>query len=91
MHEISISGDFSGVDFVSVSDVISACDFNDKIFIDYCCSRSIVADVFIRIFVDFSYFSACVGCSLWILIHIFTPVNVVVSLDWPELPHRKGV
>ena len=32
MHEISISGDFSGVDFVSVSDVISACDFNDKIF-----------------------------------------------------------
>ena len=91
MHEISISGDFSGVDFVSVSDVISACDFNDKIFIDYCCSRSIVADVFIRIFIDFSYFSACVGCSLWILTHIFTPVNVVVSLDWPELPHRKGV
>ena len=32
MHEISISGDFSGVDFVSVSDVISACDFNDKNF-----------------------------------------------------------
>ena len=32
MHEISISGDFSGVDFVSVSDVISACDFNDKVF-----------------------------------------------------------
>ena len=32
MHEIFISGDFSGVDFVSVSDVISACDFNDKIF-----------------------------------------------------------
>ena len=62
-----------------------------RIFIDYCCSRSIVADVFIRIFIDFSYFSACVGCSLWILIHIFTPVNVVVSLDWPELPHRKGV
>ena len=60
-------------------------------FIDYCCSRSIVADVFIRIFIDFSYFSACVDCSLWILIHIFTPVNVVVSLDWPELPHRKGV
>ena len=30
MHEISISGDFSGVDFVSVSDVISACDFNDE-------------------------------------------------------------
>ena len=29
VHEISISGDFSGVDFVSVSDVISACDFND--------------------------------------------------------------
>ena len=62
-----------------------------RIFIDYCCSRSIVADVFIRIFIDFSYFSACVGCSLWILIHIFTPVNIVVSLDWPELPHRKGV
>ena len=32
MHEISISGDFSGVDFVSVSDVVSACDFNDKVF-----------------------------------------------------------
>ena len=32
MHEISISGDFSEVDFVSVSDVISACDFNDKDF-----------------------------------------------------------
>ena len=33
MHEISISGDFfSGVDFVSVSDIISACDFNDKGF-----------------------------------------------------------
>ena len=62
-----------------------------RFFIDYCCSRSIVADVFIPIFIDFSYFSACVGCSLWILIHIFTPVNVVVSLDWPELPHRKGV
>ena len=38
-----------------------------RFFIDYCCSRSIVADVFIRIFIDFSYFSACVGCSLWIL------------------------
>ena len=32
MREISISGDFSGVDFVSVSDIISACDFNDKNF-----------------------------------------------------------
>ena len=32
MHEISISGDFSGVDFVSVSDIISACDFNDKMY-----------------------------------------------------------
>ena len=32
MHEISISGDFSGVDCVSVSDIISACDFNDKGF-----------------------------------------------------------
>ena len=32
MHEISISGDFSEVDFVSVSDIISACDFNDKDF-----------------------------------------------------------
>ena len=27
-----IFGDFSGVDFVSVSDVISACDFKDKDF-----------------------------------------------------------
>ena len=50
MHEISISGDVSEVDFVSVSDVISACDFNDKyFFIDNCCSRSIVADISIRI------------------------------------------
>ena len=43
MHEISISGDVSGVDFVSVSDIISACDFNDKNFhwlllqSKYCC------------------------------------------------------
>ena len=85
MHEISISGDFlrwiSYLCQMSSGLVISMTRF----FTDYCCSRSII------IFIDFSYFSACVGCSLWILIHIFTPVNVVVSLDWPELPHRKGV
>ena len=85
-------GDFSGVDFVSVSDIISACDFKDKDFhwqllqSKYCC-RYI-----------YTYYSLTSAISVhvlvavfWILIHIFTPVNVVVSLDWPELPHRKGV
>ena len=91
MHEISISGDFLGwISYLCQMSSVLVISMT-RFFIDYCCSRSIVADVFIRIFIDFSYFSACVGCSLWILIHIFTPVNVVVSLDWPELPHRKGV
>ena len=90
MHEISISGDFLGwISYLCQMSSVLVISMT-RFFIDYCCSRSIVADVFIRIFIDFSYFSACVGCSLWILIHIFTPVNVVVSLDWPELPHRKG-
>ena len=91
MHEISIFGEFLGwISYLCQMSSVLVISMT-RFFIDYCCSRSIVADVFIRIFIDFSYFSACVGCSLWILIHIFTPVNVVVSLDWPELPHRKGV
>ena len=91
MHEISISGDFLGwISYLCRMSSVLVISMT-RFFIDYCCSRSIVADVPIRIFIDFSYFSACVGCSLWILIHSFTPVNVVVSLDWPELPHRKGV
>ena len=91
MHEISISGDFLGwISYLCRMSSVLVISMT-RFFIDYCCSRSIAADVSIRIFIDFSYFSACVGCSLCILIHIFTPVNVVVSLDWPELPHRKGV
>ena len=83
---------FSGVDFVSVSDVISACDFKDKDFSSTTVAVEVLLQIYLYVlFIDFSYISACVGCSLWILIHIFTPVNVVVSLDWPELPHRKGV
>ena len=91
MHEIPISGDVSEVDFVSVSDVISACDFNDKDFSLTTVAVEVLQIYLYVLFIDFSYISACVGCSLWILIHIFSPVNVVVSLDWPELPHRKGV
>ena len=75
-----------------MSDIISACDFKDKVFSLTTVAVEVLLQMYLYVlFIDFSYFSACVGCSLWILIHIFTPVNVVVSLDWPELPHRKGV
>ena len=75
-----------------MSDVISACDFKDKDFSLTTVAVEVLLQIYLYVlFIDFSYISACVGCSLWILIHIFTPVNVVVSLGWPELPHRKGV
>ena len=60
MHEISISGDFLGwISYLCQMSSVLVISMT-RIFIDYCCSRSIVADVFIRIFIDFSYFSACV-------------------------------
>ena len=75
-----------------MSDVISACDFNEKVLSLTTVAVEVLSQMYVYVlFIDFSYINACVGCSLWILIHIFTPVNVVVSLDWPALPHRKGV
>ena len=91
MHEISIPGDFSEVDFVSVSDVISACDFNDKDFSLTTVAVEVLLQIYLYVlFIDFSYISACVGCCLWILIHIFTPVNVVVSLGLARVATSKG-
>ena len=50
MHEISISGDSLGwISYLCQMSSVLVISMT-RIFIDYCCSRSIVADVFIRIF-----------------------------------------
>ena len=66
MHEISISGEFSEVDFVSVSDVISACDFNDKDF----SLTTVAVEVLLQIYL-YVLFIDLAAISVHVLVAVF--------------------